>query len=63
MNTSLKPDCGKTTLTVADNVTTFSKNIEKNNSEKNNSQKPITVCALYKFITLKDFEQMQSPIR
>ena len=58
MDTSLKPDCGKPTLTVADNVTTFSKN-----SEKNNSQKPITVCALYKFITLKDFEQMQSPIR
>jgi len=53
MNTSLKPVNANSATAVSDNVTTFSQN----------KQKAITVCALYKFITLIDFEKMQVPIR
>lgn len=34
-----------------------------NSATVKNSDKPFTVCALYKFITLNDFEQMQPKVR
>lgn len=32
------------------------------NTQSTDTQKPITVCALYKFVTLEDFERMREPM-
>ena len=54
MNKSLKPDCGKPSESVTSSDMTVS---------AKSKQKTITVCALYKFVTLEDYQEMQSPIR